>query len=64
MGESEYRYEGNPRYYVCKRARLYLYLKSLGFNSLYAFQNEQRLLYWVYEKTDKLKEALDDYFGA
>ena len=44
-----------------KNKRLSKYLYSLGFNRECCF-DENKIEYWLFEKSDELKEALDFYF--
>lgn len=46
--------------YKVKNKRLSKYLYSLGFNREYCFDN--KVEYWLFDKSDALKEALDFYF--
>ena len=43
-----------------KNKRLSKYLYSLGFNRESIFDN--KIEYWLFEKSDELQEALDFYF--
>lgn len=47
--------------YKVKNRRLSKYLYSLGFDRECKFDNNKKE-YWLFEKSDVLKEALDFYF--
>lgn len=47
--------------YKVKNKRLSKYLYSLGFNRECCF-DDNKVEYWLFDKTDVLKEALDFYF--
>ncbi len=47
--------------YKVKNKRLSKYLYSLGFNKESYFDNNKKE-YWLFDKTNNLKEALDFYF--
>ena len=46
--------------YKVKNKRLSKYLYSLGFNREYKFENNKE--YWLFDKSNALREALDCYF--
>lgn len=46
--------------YKVKNKRLSKYLYSLGFDREYCTDNKTE--YWLFDKSDALKEALDFYF--
>lgn len=46
--------------YKVKNKRLSKYLYSLGFNRESCFDN--KIEYWLFDKSDALQEALDFYF--
>ena len=47
--------------YKVKNKRLSKYLYSLGFNRE-CYINDNKTEYWLFDKSDVLKEALDFYF--
>lgn len=47
--------------YKVKNKRLSKYLYSLGFNRE-CYSDDNKIEYWLFEKSDELKEALDFYF--
>ncbi len=47
--------------YKVKNKRLSKYLYSLGFNREY-YTDDNKIEYWLFDKSDVLKEALDFYF--
>ena len=47
--------------YKVKNKRLSKYLYSLGFNRE-CYIDDKKMEYWLFDKSDVLKEALDFYF--
>ena len=47
-------------YFKCKSVRLCRYLYSLGFDKKSIFENGEE--HWLFEKSNRLQEALDFFF--
>lgn len=60
LENTEERY-GMDKYYV-KNKRLSKYLYSLGFEREYKYDEDKKIEYWLFDKTNTLQEALDFYF--
>lgn len=52
----------DSKYYV-KNKRLSKYLYSLGFEREYGYNDEKKIEYWLFKKSDALFEALGFYFN-
>lgn len=48
------------KYFKCESIRLCRYLYSLGFDKKSVIENETE--YWLFEKSNRLQEALDFFF--
>lgn len=51
--------------YVCKRLRLYTFLKGKGFNPIATIpdRDNQKYFVWIFENDELFGKALDEYFG-
>lgn len=49
------------KYFRCESIRLCRYLYSLGFDKKSMFENDKE--YWIFEKSDRLQQALDFFFN-
>lgn len=52
--------------YVCKRLRLYTFLRAKGFNPIATIpdRDNQKYFVWIFENDELFGKALDEYFGA
>ena len=51
--------------YVCKRLRLYTYLKGKGFSPIATIpdRENEKFFVWIFENDSKFGDALNEYFS-